>query len=270
MKNSKESLHIEQAAFIFDLRSILADSPSAFSKPKVKASMLNRINYLSKLNFGAIAIISDREVSKLKEILHSTADSLFLVGSYGGETLSRTGEYRCALPSAKIEAVRAELRAFVEQLKPAYIEEKILSLAVHFGAAPEYSGKIYKKLSEIGESLGNQFQVVEGHFCWELKESVHNKGSAVRKLLEQPEFAGRTPYFFGSELSSESAFLSTKLHNGHAVYVGNKTQQRLANSRADHYITDSNAVDDWLRTLCVTQSISGFSNETDQVKAKAA
>lgn len=253
---------IENCSFIFDLKALLIDSTSDFATPKISAVTLNRLDYLGKLTGGAVAIISDREISKMIKILDSVSSNLVLVGSHGGETLLNGKDYSNSQPSETLDSVRAEITEFVISLKPVYLENKKLSIAVHFGAAPDLKHLIYKKLSKICKSLGDGFQLIQGHYFWELKETQHNKGLVISRLLETTEFRHRTAYFFGAHITDEPAFLMTNLRQGTSVYVG----EPVTSSRAKFHLSNSNTLKNWIKELCLTQLAPSLLSVNEKAK----
>ena len=266
MNNANEISTTGNSAFIFDIRSLLEAAPSAFSPPKINSITLNRLNYLSNNSNGAVAIISDIEVEKMKGLLHSVADNLYLIGSHGGEARGRNRGYLSAKPSTKLQSVRHEIGVFVSKNKPCYIENKKLSIAVHFGPAPELSRTVYEKLSETAALLGNAYQVIEGHFCWELKEAKHNTGMSLSRLFTLPEFAGKKAYLFGTDQTIESAFLITNLAMGNTVFIDKNERS----TRAKYRLGNSGELGDWIKRLCITQEVPELGKERASSKSIAA
>lgn len=266
MDNTKELATVTNSAFIFDLRALLVTTPSAFAKPKINSATLNRLDYLAGLTDGAVGIISDRELERMKGLLHSVADNLYLIGSHGGEARSRNGNYLSAKSNNALQSVRDDINAFVSEHKPCFIENKKLSIAVHYGPEPGLSRTIYETLSKTAELLGNGYQVVEGHFCWELKEADHNMGSALSRLFTLPEFTGKRAYLFGTDPTVESAFLTTNLANGNTILVGEKERK----TRAKYRLANSTELGDWIKRLCITQEVPELSKERSLSKSIAA
>ena len=266
MDNTNEPSTVENSAFVFDIRSLLITTPSAFSTPKISSETLNRLDYLANLTDGAVGIISDREIEKMKGVLHSVANNLYLIGSHGGEARARNGNYLSAKPGDALQNVRNDISSFVKNYKPCYIENKKLGIAVHFGPAPELSRTIYEKLSETAELLGNSYQVIEGHFCWELKEANHNTGTALSRLFTLPEFAGKTTCLFGTDPTIEPAFLATNLAMGNTIFVGEKER----NTRAQYRLGNSGELGNWIKRLCITQEVPVFNKERASAKSIAA
>lgn len=266
MKNSDENQGIDRSAFIFDLRALFAKSESAFSSPRIDAMTLNRLDYLTNLTGGAVAIISDLEIAKMKAILKTLSDKVYLIGSHGGEFKDRENNYNCAMPSSALDAVRLELSDFIATQKPAYAVNKKLSISAHFGAAPELRRPLYQALSQAALNLGNQFQVIEGHYCWELKESRHNKGFALTSLNSRREFIDKVPFFFGADESAESAFLTIKLLGGKSVLLD--SDDRI--TRANYKMSDVTELDSWIQQLCATQEIPELTRAMPRRRSLAA
>jgi len=54
----------------------------------------------------------------------------------------------------------------------------------------------------------------------ELKPSGQDKGSAVRRFMEEPPFAGRTPVFIGDDVTDEDGFAAAHSLGGMSIRVG--------------------------------------------------
>lgn len=251
MNSIQLTQELENKGFVFDLRAILSPACSAFRKPQVSATMLNRLNYLSRLTGGAVGVVSDMEIMKMKSILKSVSDKLLLVGSHGGEFEDTNNDYSCVVPSESLDSAREEIIKHMSGQKPAYVENKKLSIAIHFGAAPELRGSLYQMLSGVASKLGPRFQVVEGHYCWELKEGKHNNGMSLVTLANRANFLNKTLYFFGSGYLAESTFLTTNLLGGKSVHIGDVN----GSTRAQLKLSGVHELEDWLRRVCILRAV---------------
>ena len=83
----------------------------------------------------------------------------------------------------------------------------------------------------------------------ELVPADVDKGRAVRTLMQQAPFLGRTPVFVGDDLTDEYGFAAAHAHGGWSVLVGQR-----ADSQARYGLDDPTSVHAWLRRQFITET----------------
>ena len=76
----------------------------------------------------------------------------------------------------------------------------------------------------------------------ELVPGRYSERTAIELLMQQPEFAGRTPVFVGDDMSDELGFQVINDMGGYSIRVGD-----LADTAAHHRFSSVSAVVSWLR-----------------------
>jgi len=151
---------------------------------------------------GRVAIVSARPVEFLRERLPVRAD-LDLYGLYGLE-IRRAGGPTEADPEALAWVpLIAELTMLARNELPtgALVEDKHLSVALHYRTAPELAGTVQRWAAD--RAAEHRVKAQPGRMVVELKPPVErDKGWVVRDALG----ADRVAWYFGDDLSDLAAF----------------------------------------------------------------
>jgi trehalose 6-phosphate phosphatase len=79
---------------------------------------------------------------------------------------------------------------------------------------------------------------------FEIAPRGHNKGQAIREMLEHEPFAHRNPVFVGDDVTDEDGFRSVNDMQGISIRVGHS-----GNTAASCVLDDVAAVQDWLTSI---------------------
>jgi trehalose 6-phosphate phosphatase len=120
------------------------------------------------------------------------------------------------------------------------LEDKGVNLALHFRGAPELRAEIQDAVRGLAGELAGEFEVQLGKMLVELRPTGKDKGVAISEFLAEAPFHGRTPIFFGDDLTDEAGFQLINGAGGHSVKVGE------GESAARWRLPDSAAVRAWL------------------------
>jgi trehalose 6-phosphate phosphatase len=165
-----------------------------------------------------VAIVSGRRLRDIQALMPVAGLRYFgLHGAEREDSRAALGKRtRRALARAKREA-RAELGV----LPGIWLEDKVLSLAVHYrGATPAFIREAETALLRLLAPLGGCLTVLKGEKVWEiLPQEISGKGPTVRALLDG--LTGSTvAIYIGDDDSDESAFAA--LPGQITVQVGKK------------------------------------------------
>ena len=164
---------------------------------------------------GALALISGRSLDGIDRIFSPL--KLTAVGLHGAEMRDAAGNVRRADPHI-MDHARAAVRDFVETHDGLVLEDKGATLAVHYRKRPDLGAQALAFLLRF--SPGDDLAVQEGKFVVELKPARYDKGSAIATLMRTPPFEGRTPVFFGDDLTDETGFAAINRIGGVSVRIG--------------------------------------------------
>lgn len=212
------------------LAPIVGHPKDAIIKPDAK----NWLKKLLKRNNVKIAIVTGRS---LFDIHHKIGlHRLYYVANHGMEVfyknrflLKKGGQFERPL-----KCFSDEMISVLAHISGVFIEEKGLSVAVHFRRVERKYHKFVKEIvREVAKPIIKKYnlQVTEGKMVLELRpSSVWNKGKAVTWLWKKVA-ATYFPVYVGDDMTDEDAFKVLKLH-GLTIRIGKKS-----NSHAQYYIS---------------------------------
>jgi trehalose 6-phosphate phosphatase len=218
----------------------LADHPDAVI---IVPSLVPLIETLSHRLDGRVAIVTGRAIAALEALLGSV--TIAVAGSHGGEfrraaTAGAVAEIEPlapALPAAVADAVECFARANGGLL----VEPKPFSIAVHYRRHPEALEALLACAQDLASTHG--MAVKHGKQVIELAMPGSDKGTAARRFMALPTFAGATPLFLGDDVTDEDAFQAVRALGGHGVLVG-----AMRPTAASFRLPDVAAVHRWLET----------------------
>ncbi len=170
------------------------------------------------------------------------ASSRFCVaGQHGAERRDAAGRlHRHRLPQEKLHKAAHQLRRVVAEHPGLVLEEKSMSLALHFRLAADLGAQVRDVVRGLAEDLGGEFEMQEGKMVFEIKPGGRDKGTAIGEFMEEKPFRGRPPVFIGDDLADEFGFELVNRAGGYSVKVGEGM------SAARVRLTDARAVRAWL------------------------
>lgn len=212
------------AALFLDLDGTLAPimpSPDAVGPDDTRRSLLERAE---KALGGRLAVVSGRAITDLERILDGVPGAL--AGLHGLERRA-AGEmaHRPTPPPGYPQAVVAA-RAFVADRPTILLEDKGLSLALHWRAAPALGAEVGAFAEALAATAGLVAQ--PGDMVIELRAPGPTKGDALRAFMAEAPFASATPIFVGDDLTDEHGFEAATALGGAGVLVGKPRPTRAA------------------------------------------
>ncbi len=168
---------------------------------------------------GAVAIISGRPRAELDAMLAPLV--LPIAGLHGlerrradGSMVSHNGLIR------EIEQVRRSLTKAVAGLAGLQLEDKGLSLALHYRGAPERHDECRAIMDKALDEHRDCLDLLNGKMVFEIRPKGIDKGHAIEAFLDEPPFSGRIPVFVGDDITDEDGFAVVNRLGGITVHVG--------------------------------------------------
>ncbi|HEY8578733.1 MAG TPA: trehalose-phosphatase [Beijerinckiaceae bacterium] len=224
----------EDCALFLDFDGTLVDiapTPDAvFVSDALRETLVRLRDRLS----GALALISGRQITVLDK--HFAPERFDAGGLHGLEV--RLRGRMVERPHAQRERLQWVIQRLQKPLVAwpgALIEDKTDSVAVHWRLAPEAGPTIVPLLDEIAVALGSSFRLQRGKSVAEFLPADADKGSAIQLFMQEEPFRGRTPIFFGDDVTDEDGFRIVNALGGYSVNVGQPKSVatfRLADARA--------------------------------------
>jgi trehalose 6-phosphate phosphatase len=192
---------------------------------------------------GALALVSGRSLDQLDRLFSPLR--LSAAGLHGLERRGADGEVKRAAPDLVIlERARRRLAAFADAVLGVLLEDKGLTLALHYRQAPAAaSAAIAAAETAVAESAG-ALVLLRGKMVCELKPPEVDKGRAIAAFMTEPPFAGRRPVFAGDDVTDEAGFSAINELGGVSIRIGDGDPTTAA-YRHD----DVAAVQTWLLEL---------------------
>jgi trehalose 6-phosphate phosphatase len=184
----------------------IVSRPELAAMPDVTRRALERLMAMPGVE---VAVVSGRGLADVRE--RAAIPGIAYAGNHGmeihGPGIDRIHPEAAAARPVLERACR-ELEAEISAIPGAFVEDKELSLSVHFRLAPrERVGELHEIVHRLVDPLPG-VHVTEGKQVIEVRPNVDwDKGKAVLFLLEQMRPpAGAPVLFFGDDRTDEDAF----------------------------------------------------------------
>jgi trehalose 6-phosphate phosphatase len=219
--------------------------PGAVHVPERLCRLLEHLQGATR---GALALVSGRSLDQLDRLFSPLRFSA--AGLHGLERRNLGRRTVRAAPNREVlERARRRLAAFAEVNKGVLLEDKALTLALHYRKAPDVAGAAIGVAEQaVAESAG-ALVLLHGKMVCELKPPGMDKGRAIAAFLEEPPFIGRRPVFAGDDVTDEAGFATINERGGVSVRIGHGQ----ATAAAFGY-RDVAAVQTWLVELLETEA----------------
>ncbi len=208
----------ERWALFLDFDGTLAEIVAHPERVAVEAGLPRLLGRLRDALGGALAVVSGRPLAEIDRFLAPL--ELPGAGLHGLEVRGSDGRVvRLAEAPPGFGEVRERLAAMVRSDPRLVLEDKGVTLALHYRGAPERAGECRGAAERLLPELPG-YVLQEGKMVYELKPARGDKGDAIRRLLADPLFAGRTPVFAGDDVTDEDGFTAVQALGGLGIKVG--------------------------------------------------
>lgn len=231
-----------QAAWFLDIDGTLLELAETPDRVRVDQEVLNLLSELRTASGGAVALISGRSVA--------VVDSLFkplrlpVAGQHGVERRDAAGVTHFHQANGQtLAGVRHALAVWAAERPGLLLEDKGLSLALHYRQAPTLEADVRRFIELMVAASGGDFCLQSGKMVVEIKPAGRDKGTAIREFLDEAPFHGRIPVFVGDDVSDEYGFEIVNRLGGFAIKVGDEP------TTASRRLPDVTAVREWLANV---------------------
>lgn len=204
-------------AWFLDIDGTLIDIAPTPSAIHVPAGLVEMLAELSRRYDGAVALVSGRSIDNILTLVAPFRPPA--AGLHGLERLSAEGRLLRPPPLPGLAGVRQRLAAFAAGHSGVVLEDKGLTLALHYRAAPHWE-EACRQAAFAAAAACPGLAVVAGKMVFELRPAGVDKGDAVRAFMGEPPFAGRRPLFAGDDLTDEDGFQAVNGMGGISMLVG--------------------------------------------------
>jgi len=231
------AIPLSEAALFLDLDGTLAsfrDVPWEVGPDPRRTALLRALNETLQ---GRLAVISGRSLEDVDRIVEAACVSV--AGTHGLERRRATGLVVACEPHSELARTKAAVTAFAAARPALTVEEKPLSIVLHYRTAPGMEDEVRAFAGTVAAETGLKLQL--GDRMAELRTPGANKGDAIRAFMTEPPFAGASPIFVGDDVTDEDGFVAADELGGIGVLVGPPRS-----TRAVARLPDVSSVLDWL------------------------
>jgi trehalose 6-phosphate phosphatase len=235
-------------AWFFDIDGTLAPIAPSPEKVFIEPEMRQLINAIRLQSNGALALISGRsllDIDRLFPDQHGAA-----AGQHGAERRHPNGTVERRVIDAKsLTVMRGALRILERRHPKLLLEDKGLSLALHYRQAPELEAMVQREVRALLDRKASGFLMQTGKCVVEILPAGNTKGTVVSEFMTEAPFQGRVPVFIGDDVTDEHAFAVVNELGGFSFKVGNGTTQ------ARYRLGDVGAVRLWLTSVTQMENV---------------
>jgi trehalose 6-phosphate phosphatase len=208
-----------RCAYFLDIDGTLVDIAETPSTVKLNPALPRLIEALYRRSDGAVALITGRSIANADLLF--PARCLPIAGQHGHERRSADGHLsQHPMSRHALDGARQAFADVVSQHPKLLLEDKGLSLALHYRRAPELATLAQRVVRGMQTRLGDKFCIHQGKHVVELTPAGRNKGVAIRAFMMEAPFRGRQPVFIGDDVTDEHGFAVVNRLGGHAIKVG--------------------------------------------------
>jgi trehalose 6-phosphate phosphatase len=240
-------------AFFLDIDGTLVGFADTPAEVAVDSVLKQTLDQLYTQTGGAVALISGRSIAQVDRLF---APLLFPTsGQHGAERRSPSGVLRhYAVRSPQIEAIKQRLVPLTVRHPRLVLEDKGLTLAVHYRRVPQLAGYLHRFLRRSVNSVPN-LCLQPGNMVLEIKPAARDKGSTIMDFMAEKPYCGREPVFIGDDVTDEYGFSVINDLGGHSFKVG------PGRTVAQWRFRDHHAVRNWLER-CANDSVAARARST--------
>ena len=210
---------LREWAYFFDLDGTLVDFTDRPSAVRISEDVRLLLERLYRATGGAVALISGRPIAELDRLF--AHDRLPTAGQHGLERRSASGRViRHAVPTRRLERVRLRLAKAVHGKAGLLLENKGLSLALHYRRVPRLAAYAHRLARSMLPIVGRRFCIQRGKYVVEMRPAGRDKGMGIRDFMMEAPFRGRTAVFVGDDATDEFGFATVNRLRGHSIKVG--------------------------------------------------
>lgn len=206
-------------ALFLDVDGTLVDLVARPEDVSADEALRRELERLAERLGGAVALLSGRSLADLARIFGPLR--LAAAGVHGAELRLPDGVLLApVIDPGERDAAHAWVERLVRRDPRLRLEDKGAAIAVHCRDAPELEHWLERQLVEFVRTRADVWQVQAGLLVRELKPAGASKGSALRRLMQDAPFAGRTPIAIGDDLTDLEAFAAATELGGFGVAIG--------------------------------------------------
>lgn len=205
-------------ALFLDVDGTLLDVAPVPNGVIVPHGLIRDLEQLHAALGGALALITGRSISDVDRLFSPLR--LPVAGQHGAELrVCARGAVMPVAPAIPPPEWRARLNMLARQYRDLLVEDKGLTIAVHYRNNPAAAQHVDEMLEQLTIEDG-RFVVQRGDQVSELRPRDITKGTALTTMMGQEKFRGRTPMMVGNDQADEDAYEAAFSLGGKGLRVG--------------------------------------------------
>lgn len=191
--------------------------PSEATVPEDTCALLTKLAASPRIT---LAFLSGRSLHDIQSRVGITG--AYYTGNHGmevrGPGFTSSDGLAVSCRSDLVDAL-AFLARFTRHLRGVFIEDKGMTVTVHWRQADPGEGRALRELLDVIVHSHPRLKVFAGEACWELRARASwNKGDALRQILAHLHLTSSDTIYIGEEFTDEDAF--TQIPGGLSFCVG--------------------------------------------------
>lgn len=215
-------------ALFLDIDGTLIDIAETPDDVVVPLELPQQLAEVSSRLDGAMALVSGRSIRSIDALF--SPYQFAAAGLHGTEIRrERNGQIdRKIVEGASLDDARRELAGLAERWPGMIIEDKEISIAVHYRQVPEAFSQVDSHVDTLLRKLGPAWVRQDGKMVVEIHSNASSKGTAIAELMTVSPFIGRKPIAIGDDLTDETMFEFVNSTAGRSIKVGTSAHASLA------------------------------------------
>ena len=236
-------------SYFLDIDGTLIDLEPHPVGVQIDSELRDLIERLYRTAGRPVALISGRAITDIDRLFPHAR--LPVAGQHGTERRDAAGRLsRHTFPVERLAAARAQLVEAAAKQPGLWLEDKELSLALHYRGAAQLADYARRLVADCQAATGAEFCVLEGKRIVELKPAGRDKGVAIQEFMAEEPFRGRVPVFLGDDVTDEYGFKMVNRLGGYSIKVG------AGETEARYHLRDVRSVRAWLARAIAAQAAS--------------
>ena len=227
-------------ALFLDVDGTLVEIAATPETVRVAPGMLATLERLALQR--PVALVSGRRIADIDRLFAPLV--VPAAGAHGLERRRADGTLEQKDAAALVRPALKPLAEFAAAWPGVRLENKGLSVALHYRLAPEAEEPARRIAAAVAAESEGWLKVLPGKMVFELAPRLADKGTAVSAFMSEPPFAGKVPVFLGDDVTDEDAFDAVDRLGGMSVLVGARE-----GSRARFRLGSVDAAHRWLARL---------------------
>jgi trehalose 6-phosphate phosphatase len=209
-------LRLGETALFLDLDGTLAPIAARPQDVRPDPRRTSLLEQLAARLGGRLAVVSGRTLEDVDRILEGCVTPVAAV--HGLVVRGPDGRTTAAPPHPALPRAAEAFRQFAARDSALIVEEKGLSVALHFRLAAHHAEAARALARQLAAETGLTLQ--DGAMVGELRTPGASKGDSVRAFMALAPFSAAQPVFVGDDVTDEDGFRAAQALHGLGVAVG--------------------------------------------------